>query len=101
MKEKAELVYDERNPFLRTEQMMQTIDYFEDVGVTIKVANNYQVENYIRYMETCVKATEKAKGDWKRLYEGAEEALDGFKEAYEKMTADKEKEMYVIFQSVN
>jgi hypothetical protein len=81
--------------------MIEAIDRFEDLGVRIRVSNKYQVENYILYMETCIKAMEEEKGEWKDLYEGADEALEGFKDAYEEMTADKDKEMYLIFESVN
>jgi hypothetical protein len=81
--------------------MIEAIDRFEDLGVRIRVSNKYQVENYILYMETCIKAMEEEKGEWKNLYDGADEALEGFKDAYEKMTADKDKEMYLIFESVN
>jgi hypothetical protein len=79
--------------------MIEAIDRFEDLGVRIRVSNKYQVENYILYMETCIKAMEEEKGEWKNLYDGADEALEGFKDAYEKMTADKDKEMYLIFKS--
>jgi hypothetical protein len=51
------------------------------------------------YLELCIKAIEEENGRWKKLYKGIDETLEGFRKAYEKMTADKDKEMYLIFKS--